>query len=1268
MKRLIFTLFTIIFALSPLVRAQTDSHRIEWNASTENPESSRFNFAGTVMVNNKAIPVFFLHRQSSMVHTYTLQNVVSTPVQLPRDYDLAIREALDEPITVYRTREGGQHYENIEVIPFRINPMTNGLERMASFDLKVITSQANPSRSSLGKRSNFSTSSVLSNGVWRKFKIAKEGIYRLDVSALKSANVDPKDIDASTFRIYGNPGGLLPEPNDLTRPDDLQELAIEVVDENNNNRLDGNDHILFYAEHANRWLYNDSEADYLWEQNVYENNNFVFLTHSQGTGRRLAVRNHGQGSPSDTTISGYRKRIHHEVDAENFITSGRDWWGESFKNQNQKTFGHTISDVRTDENIILRSRFGVRSIQANSSYNLKLNGSTVDAFNFSGVSGDYDANFMTSPRFIEKSLPISSGSINLSYTFISGSSGSDAWLDYYDLSVPADLHFSNGQFPIYLPKVSRHPNVKLVMSGDFRLWDVTDYQYTSDQLTFEENGNQVAIFATGSVPRHLIAFTPGTTMVPEFIGTVENQNLHALMDLDYAIIAPSNFKSQANELASFHRDYYHYSVEVISLNQIYNEFGGGKADATAIRDFLRMLYERGQTGSKPFRFALLFGDGSYDYKDRIDNNTNYVPTFQSRESISPSYSYGSDDYYGMLDADEGYFDVLSAKEGLDIGVGRIPCRTTEQAQTIVNKIKRYHEITSFGEWRIRQTYVADDEDNNTHFRDSEKVSGYVDAQNRMYNLQKIYIDAFEQQSFGSGQKYPDVNVAIDRSFDRGHVIFNYLGHGGPSGMAHERIVTRDQIRNWSNIDKLPVIITATCELTRYDDPSQDSPGELALFNDHGGAVGLITTTRLVFINLNRDLNEQVQNQNMFDLDNGFPTLGDVFMKAKNNSQKNVNQRNFSLIGDPGMQLAYPKLNVVTTSINDSIIGVNALDTFRAFSKVKVTGEIHTANGQLASDFNGVVFPTMFDKYLKYSTLGNDLASKSDTFNMQNSVLYRGLVSVVNGKFSFQFVVPKDIAYHYGYGKISYYAHNNVIDAAGYETGVIIGGSESDIANDTTGPEISLFMDDESFIFGGMTDKEPLLLCKVFDANGINTVGNGIGRDITAILDEGTPAEQILVLNDYYQSTLDSYQAGEIRYPMEELPVGKHTLKIRVWDVYNNVAEDYTEFIVGDDADLAITHVLNYPNPFSTHTTFHFDHNREGQQMDVMIQIMTITGKVVKTLHYSSPSVSSHFDNIEWNGRDEYGDRLGRGVYLYKITAKAEDGSTTDAVEKLVLLK
>ena len=378
---------------------------------------------------------------------------------------------------------------------------------------------------------------------------------------------------------------------------------------------------------------------------------------------------------------------------------------------------------------------------------------------------------------------------------------------------------------------------------------------------------------------------------------------------------------------------------------------------------------------------------------------------------------------------------------------------------------------------------------------------------------------------------------------------NYVGHGGEVGLAEERVVTIPQINSWTNINSLNIFVSATCEFTKYDDPSRVSAGEWASLNPTGGAIALMTTTRSVFFGVNSNTG-QAFFRNVFERDiSGLPlTFGEIVKRTKNESGSNDNKRSFTLIGDPALRISLPHYSIVTDSINGISPSIT-VDTLRALSKVRIKGHMEDFNGQIMSDINGILTPSVFDKIKVQKTLGQDFNSPEIEYELQRNVIYKGKVSIVNGQFDFSFVVPKDIALNYGKGKLSYYGYEQNVDAGGYDTSFVIGGIDPNGISDDEGPQVSLFMNDEDFVSGGQTDLRPVLLAKIFDENGINTVGNGIGHDVTAILD-GNSSDPY-VLNDYYVADLDSYQSGEIRFQFDELAKGLHTLEFKVWDVNNN---------------------------------------------------------------------------------------------------------------------
>ncbi|MGZ5255474.1 MAG: type IX secretion system sortase PorU, partial [Flavitalea sp.] len=490
--------------------------------------------------------------------------------------------------------------------------------------------------------------------------------------------------------------------------------------------------------------------------------------------------------------------------------------------------------------------------------------------------------------------------------------------------------------------------------------------------------------------------------------------------------------------------------------------------------------------------------------------------------------------------------------------------------------------------------------------------------------------------------------------------------GGYRRLAEEVILDQEIINSFNNSNRLPLFITATCDVAPHDNPLQKSIGENLLLREKNGGIALMTTTRLVFAFSNRIMNQQYLRTLLARNVNGnYPTLGTAVQRSKNAVYASlgdvINNRKFTLLGDPALQIAFPKYQVVTTAINGKPI---AADTLRALDKYELEGEVRDLNGNPIQDFNGTVYPVILEKPNEVRTLGNDPGSIPRSVVVQKNSIFRGKANVVNGKFKFSFVVPKDINYQFGNGKLSYYADNGREDGNGAETNWVIGGTGTG-NNDQDGPTIKAYLNDEKFISGGITNQQPLLLLKLADSSGINVLGTGIGHDLVAMLDNDP--NQVFVLNDFYQSELNSFQKGSLRFQLPKLAEGAHTLTIRAWDVMNNSSELQVDFRIVADTEFRLEHVLNYPNPFTTNTNFWFDHNRPGEELRIHIQIFTVTGKLVKSIRNTIFSGGNRSNEVQWDGKDDFGAKLGRGVYIYTLRVETGDGKSARKIEKLYLL-
>jgi len=791
------------------------------------------------------------------------------------------------------------------------------------------------------------------------------------------------------------------------------------------------------------------------------------------------------------------------------------------------------------------------------------------------------------------------------------------------------------------------------------IWDVSN-QNSIKRIEGNLNDPVVSFKVATGVLREFVAFKengsfPSPMLEGSDLGVIPNQNLHGPGQPDMVIISHSDFIEDAERLAAERRSRDGLDVLVVTPEMVYNEFSSGVPDISAFRNYMKMLYVR--AGSDPSllpRYLLLFGDGSFDNKGILENATNFILTYQSDNSLNPTSSYVSDDFFGMLDPGEDMNTGL-----LDIGVGRLPAGTKEQSKTMTDKILGYALPSRMGDWRNTICFIGDDEDGNVHMTDADALAKGLEKKYPGFNMSKIYLDAFKQVSSPQGQRYPDVNTAISEQLERGALILNYTGHGGIKGWAHELILGLNEIENWKNSGRLPLFMTATCEFSRYDDIIV-SAGEKVLLNPEGGGIALLTTTRLVYSQPNRVLNEKFY-EIVFEKDSEGKNfrLGDIMEYTKNYSGSGINKRNFTLLGDPSMRLAYPEYFVYADSVNG--ISVSEItDTLQALKKVTISGRVADISGSTLTGFNGYLYPTVYDKAIQQQTLGNDGGSKM-TFALRNNILYKGKSIVKNGVFSFSFVVPKDIGYSYGLGRLSFYAEDSTIDASGAYNQVVIGGTFPDAQTDNEGPGLNVYMNSPTFRAGGITDENPMLYVEVNDDNGINTTGNGIGHDITAILDGKT--QNVFLLNEYYQSYLNSFQGGLIRYPFTNIEPGHHTVSVKVWDVYNNSSTGSTDFVVIKSEDLILENLLNYPNPFSDYTYFSFSHNSPGVDLDITVDIHSLSGKLISTIKAKEFASGYRSQNIYWDGA---GAQNGDSVYLYTIRVQTSDGKSAEKTGKLII--
>ncbi|WP_017257115.1 type IX secretion system sortase PorU [Pedobacter arcticus] len=1177
--------------------------------------------------------------------------------------------ASDLQLNYYSATENRQTYMLVSFLPV-YKEADGSLRKVNSFKLQVNPVKANATAPIYSART-YGGNSVLASGNWYKIAVKDEGVYKLDYSFLKKLGIDVDQINPKNIRLYGNGGFMLPQQNALARLDDLKENAIEVVGEADA-KFDAGDYVVFYSPGNTRWTLN-AQQTFEHQQNVYADSSYYFINVDKGAGKRV-TQSTNPVQPTNYTSSSFDDYQLYEKDLYGLITakmkSGREWFGEDFEFENSRDFNFDVAGLIPSAPLSVKTKMAIRS-NANSSAKVTANNQTLYNLTATALPLNFETDFAKPAEAINSVTGISGNVAKININYGKVNSTSNAWLDYIELNYKRNYSAYNGYLRFRDKSSVANGNVAQFnlnnLSADARVWDVTNFTEAKSQKLNAAGANYNFITGTTDL-KEFVAFEPSVLKIPEAIGKIPNQNLHGLSQADFLVVTAPPFFNEAKRLAEFRKTTQGLSYQVVTTDQVFNEFSSGKRDASAIRDFVKMFYDR--AGANPAlqpKYLLLFGKGSFDNRMLKFKDNSFVVTYQSENSLSPTASYTSDDYFGLLDDNEGAFteDYTTNPGLLDIAIGRIPVKTLAEAKNVVDKLITYDGSLSFGDWRNQITIVADDEDNNLHLNQAEANAALITQNNQNFNIDKIYFDAFQQESAAGGTAYPKAKEAINQKINAGTVLINYTGHGGESGWAQERVLTLADINSWENKDNLAVIFTATCSFSRWDDPETVSGGELSLIRKDNGVASIFSTTRIVFSSYNFDLNQSFLKA-LFNPTNQNKRIsfGQVFKEAKNNNVGglNINSRNFTLLGDPTALFPIPINGITTTSLPD---------TLKAGGKATIKGFVNNANGQILNQFNGVIYPTIYDKPTTISTLGQDMGlngSYVQNFDIQKNIIYKGKATVTNGAFSFDFIVPRDINLQVGKGKISYYANNQNLDATGFSTDVKVGTVASNTQNDKIGPSVRVYLNDEKFVSGGITNTNPILLVNLNDESGINTTGIGIGHDIVATLSSATMNDKSIILNQYYQSSLDSYQAGTVKYPLNGLVPGLYTIKVKAWDVFNNSAEQLIDFEVKASEKLALSHVLNYPNPFSNRTSFQFEHNYPNESLEVQVNIRTITGRLIKTINQSIYTTGNRVDNIFWDAKDDFGEKVARGIYVYELKVRSTTGGfVARKTEKLLIL-
>ena len=1118
----------------------------------------------------------------------------------------------------------------------------------------------------------YASSSVLANGKFVKIGIIESGVYKLTYEKLLAMGMDPQNVQ--NIHIFGYGGGVLEQ--DFSRPkiDDLPEIPI-YVEKGSDGVFGPGDCVLFYAQGVVRWTYDSSNSIFTHTNNPYSQYAYYFVSSNavNTAGKRIETKS-SVTIPTDAVVKDITEFIDYKVsekDLRSLPRSGKEFYGDDFNATLNYNYAFNFPNIITTSSNALKVKLDVAAASSTTSnFTLQLNGTQPQILSTQARSSTDQYQMATEASSIFSFNPLSDDLL-FSVNYNKPTSISIGYMNFLEVTARRSM--------IMTGSVMQFQNVDSLGLGYYnryllsnattnvQVWDISNPQNVSIVPTVFDNGTLSFTDASNTLKQYIAinTDTKASALIPSPINdaVVPNQNLHGTMQqADLVIITHPSFISQAQALAQAHREKDNLIVEVITTDQVYNEFSSGTPDATAYRWVMKMLYDRATVPTDLPKSLLLFGRGTFDNKKILtrepESGDNLILTYQSDNSLSQTESFVTDDYFAYLEDNEGT-DISNNYNSMDIGVGRFPVSTTQQASDVVNKIITYMNNKNKGPWKNQICFLADDVDNpsdRVHEDQASSSATSIEQNFRAYQVNKIFLDAYKQEVSASGQTYPLAKTRFQNLLRTGLFMLNYTGHASPAGWTSEQILSTADVNTLSN-KNLPFWWAATCDFMQFDGKTV-SGGESVLLNPLGGGIGIVSATRPVYADQNFSLNKYFSD-NIYKKTNGVQQdVGSVIKAAKNNLGAQVNKLCYVYMGDPALKLSYPtNYTVKTSKINEKADSA----ILNALSVATVSGYIADDKDGLVGDFNGKLHAVIYDKSQEITTLNNDNAGVYMTFTDRPNVLFSGDAVVKNGKFSFTFMLPKDIKYNFGSGRINYYAQNDSanVEAQGYYENFIVGGSNPNFIDDTTGPAINVFLND-SLSIASKVNETPLFMASISDVDGINTVGGGIGHDILLTIDKD--AYNSYSLNEYFQAESGSYTKGLVKFKLPELTDGTHTLSLRAWDLLNNSTTKSMTFEVQKGLAPVIFSVSNWPNPVLTNTRFVIVNDRPETLLSATVEIIDLSGRV---LWNSGPRAS--IDNLSWDLTSNSGQKVKPGIYFYRVNLKTTNSQASSKTNKLLIV-
>lgn len=1089
--------------------------------------------------------------------------------------------------------------------------------------------------------------SPLSSGSIYKIGVRESGIYKLTPSQIQTIIGTP----IQNIAIYGNSGNMLPEINGEYCEQMLKLIPLQVHDANGNGIFDSDDHLLFYGEGAETWTYQSTSSQYIYQSHTYSKYNYYFVKIGgpvhKGVIRYEAIGSEARPFSTHTSVNVI------DNDLINLYESGRIWLGEKFSSAaTSRTFSLTFPGTMTGT-IRTRCAFANEG-SGGATFRVTSNGETrSNAIPAGTVYKTFENTFSAT----------TTNNLSFEIQYVPATGSTAGYLDYISVNVNVQNAYSGNQNTFRFKQtdtdVEEAEYIVNNTAQNLRVWDITQIDSILE-LPLTQQSEKAHIIGPYGGSRKIILFNDASTLSPTSVNRIENQDIEGSETPDFVIVSKAHLMEQSERLANLHRIIDGMNVLVITDEAVFNEYSSGKQDPLAIRDMMRSFRMK-DPEHKP-KYLLLMGKGTFDNKNILGNNSSTLVTYETESSFDNNgASYCSDMILGYLDEGE------SGKgfEKVDLSIGRLPAKTESEAESLVNKIERYMMKQDLGkirggeDWRNTVTLLADDADpsskSDTIFAYSAEVlATNIKEQYPNFNIDRIYADAYQEQTGAIGSFYPEVNNALKQRIDNGCIMLNYIGHGSTQYIGTERYMEMDDIKSYTNSDRLTLFITSTCSFGKYDMPNDICGAESFLLSS-GAGIGVISASRpIVHVEtFNTSLCLQALNPEN--------RIGDALKEAKNHYSAS---QCIALLGDPALRLTIPTHQVKVTSINGHLVNPERPDSVQVLTEVVVEGEIVDGQGNVDENFSGTIIPTVYDRETLAHTLANDNEGTEIAFWQQKSVLYKGRDSVENGHFSYRFIVPRDVAYEYGKGKLSHYAFSGTTDATGAYTNIYFGGLDtSTIGHDAFRPNIKLYLNDSTFRTGGSTDESPYIYALLEDSLGINSVGSGLGHDITATLDGN--GNNIIVLNDFYEPDYTDSRRGTIRYQLNDLAEGWHTLTLKAWNIYNYSNSSSIKFHVKRSTTPDVTDFFARPNPASEKTEIRIEHNAPKEVRHADIVIYDSHGDIVRHIHVDKNEESYVLGPAIWDFTNDGGSPVMRGIYVAHLTITTTSGDIIHKATKIV---